>query len=76
MTSVAVYADVDDRALHTRLATDAVRIGGPGDAVAAYLDIDAVVRGRRRGRLRLRPPRLRVPRRERRVRLGLRRRRV
>src|SRR4051812_4127570 len=44
MTSVAVYADVDERALHTRLASEAVRIGGPGDAIAAYLDIDAVVR--------------------------------
>ncbi len=42
MTSVAVYPDVDERSLHTRLATEAVRL--PGDGIAAYLDIDAVVR--------------------------------
>jgi acetyl-CoA carboxylase biotin carboxylase subunit len=44
MTSVAVWSDVDERALHTRMATEAVRIGAPGDAVAAYLDIDGLVR--------------------------------
>ena len=44
MTSVAVYSDVDERGLHPRLATEAVHIGGPGDAVAAYLDIDGIVR--------------------------------
>lgn len=43
MDSVAVYASVDERSLHTRLATEARLIGTPDQAVAAYLDIDAVV---------------------------------
>ena len=40
MESVAVYAPVDARSLHTRCATDAHEIGPgePGNAVGAYLD--------------------------------------
>jgi acetyl/propionyl-CoA carboxylase alpha subunit/acetyl-CoA carboxylase carboxyltransferase component len=41
--SVAVHAAVDDRSLHTRVATHSRSIGGPGDAVSAYLDVDAVL---------------------------------
>ena len=46
MESVAVYAPVDALSLHTRLTTDAREIGGDGsgDPVAAYLDVDALIR--------------------------------
>ena len=45
MESVAVYAPVDAQSLHTRCVTDARAIGTrqPGDAVGAYLDIDALI---------------------------------
>ncbi|WP_293363905.1 carboxyl transferase domain-containing protein [Phenylobacterium sp.] len=42
--SVAVYAPADVRGLHTRSATRAMAIGaGAGDALAPYLDIDAMI---------------------------------
>ncbi|MEO5899751.1 MAG: carboxyl transferase domain-containing protein [Ilumatobacteraceae bacterium] len=41
--SVAVYPAVDEWSLHTKLATQARLIGGPGDSVAAYLDAAALV---------------------------------
>src|SRR5687768_8312082 len=41
--SVAVHPVIDEWSLHTRVTTEVRRIGGPSDAVAAYLDIDAVV---------------------------------
>ncbi len=46
MESVAVYASVDALSLHTRLTTDAREIGGDksGDPVAAYLDVEALIR--------------------------------
>src|SRR5262245_34109421 len=40
--SVAVYSDVDARALHVTLANDAVRIG-PAPAAQSYLSIDAII---------------------------------
>jgi acetyl/propionyl-CoA carboxylase alpha subunit/acetyl-CoA carboxylase carboxyltransferase component len=43
MESVSVYAAVDQLALHTRVTTEAKLIGQPGDTVAAYLDIEALV---------------------------------
>ena len=45
MESVAVYAPVDARSLHTRCATHAHELGtgAPGNAVGAYLDADALV---------------------------------
>jgi acetyl/propionyl-CoA carboxylase alpha subunit/acetyl-CoA carboxylase carboxyltransferase component len=43
LESVAVYPAVDEWSLHTRAATEARRIGGPDDAVSAYLDIDALL---------------------------------
>jgi len=45
MESVAVYAPVDAQSLHTRCATEARETGRrqPGDAVGAYLDIDALI---------------------------------
>ena len=45
MESVAVYAPVDAQSLHTRCATEAREVGTrqPGDAVGAYLDIDALI---------------------------------
>ena len=45
MESVAVYAPVDAQSLHTRCATEARETGTrqPGDAVGAYLDIDALI---------------------------------
>ncbi len=39
--SVAVYASIDARSMHTRLATMAVAL--PGDAVTAYLDAESIV---------------------------------
>ncbi len=48
MESVAVFAAADSLGLHTRAATQAVQIGdGSGDPVAAYLDVDALVRAAR-----------------------------
>ena len=43
--SVAVYAEDDAESLHTRVADEAVLLGGKG--VPAYLDIDAIVRAAR-----------------------------
>ena len=45
MESVAVYTPVDVQSLHTRCATEARETGTrqPGDAVGAYLDIDALI---------------------------------
>ena len=45
MESVGVYAPVDARSLHTRLATSAVEIGNGAaeDPVGAYLDAEALV---------------------------------
>ena len=49
MESVAVYAPVDAQSLHTHCATEAREIGTrqPGDAVGAYLDIDALIESAR-----------------------------
>ena len=49
MESVAVYAPVDAQSLHTRCATEAREIGTrqPGDAVGAYLDVDALIESAR-----------------------------
>ena len=41
--TVAVYPPVDARSLHTRMASEAREIGGHGDPVSAYLDIDALL---------------------------------
>jgi acetyl/propionyl-CoA carboxylase alpha subunit/acetyl-CoA carboxylase carboxyltransferase component len=42
--SVGVYVDVDERALHTRLTDERRRLDSPpGDPVAGYLDIEAVI---------------------------------
>lgn len=43
IASVAVYSDADQRAVHTRLAGEAVRIGPP-PAAQSYLSIDAILR--------------------------------
>ena len=65
----SVHPAADALSLHTRVTTDdACRSTAPGDPVAAYLDVDSLRRGRARDRMRLRAPRLRLPRRERRVR--------
>ncbi len=40
--SVAVYSDPDEGAPHTKLASEAVRIGG-GEAAQSYLNIEAIV---------------------------------
>ena len=48
MTSVSVHAPVDALSLHTRFTTETRPIGGPGlDGVAAYLDIESVIRAAR-----------------------------
>jgi acetyl/propionyl-CoA carboxylase alpha subunit/acetyl-CoA carboxylase carboxyltransferase component len=41
--SVAVYPALDEWSLHTRVATEARQIGGPSDAIAAYLDAASIV---------------------------------
>ena len=46
ITSVAVYSDADRRALHVRLADEAVRIGPP-PAAQSYLDIDCILQAAR-----------------------------
>ena len=43
MESVSVHAAVDHIALHTRCTTETKLIGTPEDAVAAYLDIQALI---------------------------------
>ncbi|MBC6403038.1 MAG: biotin/lipoyl-binding protein [Hyphomonadaceae bacterium] len=42
MDTVAVYSDADTRALHVKMADEAVRIG-PGPAIESYLVIDNIV---------------------------------
>jgi acetyl/propionyl-CoA carboxylase alpha subunit len=44
--TIAVYSDIDRRALHVLEADRAVRIGGPAP-VESYLSIDAIVRAAR-----------------------------
>jgi len=44
MESIGVYAPVDSRSLHTRAVTRAVALPAGTDPVAAYLDIDTIVR--------------------------------
>ena len=43
IATVAVYSDVDRRALHVRLADEAVRIG-PAPAAESYLSIEQLLR--------------------------------
>ncbi|MBC8272370.1 MAG: ATP-grasp domain-containing protein, partial [Gammaproteobacteria bacterium] len=43
LESVSVHAAVDHLALHTRCTTETRLIGSPEDAVAAYLDIHALI---------------------------------
>ena len=72
--TVAVYSDADADAPHVRAADAAVRIG-PAPAADSYLRVDAIVDAARSARARPRPSRLRLPRRGRRVRAGVRGRR-
>ena len=65
--SVAVYSDADAGARHVREADTAVRIG-PAAAAESYLNIDAIIDACRQYRRRSRPPGLRLPQRERRLR--------
>ncbi|MEM7017949.1 MAG: biotin carboxylase N-terminal domain-containing protein, partial [Pseudomonadota bacterium] len=44
LESVSIYAPVDSMGLHTRSTTESHEIGAPGEAVSAYLDIEAVIK--------------------------------
>ena len=65
--SVAVYSEADRGALHVGYADEAYLIGPP-PAAQSYLKIEKLVETALRVGRRRRPPRLRLPRRERRVR--------
>ena len=67
--SVAVYSDADAGARHVAEADVAVRIG-PAPARQSYLNIAAVVDAARAHRRAGRPPRVRIPLGERRIRRG------
>ena len=68
LRTVAVYTHEDRFALHRFKADEAYQVGEQGEPLGAYLDVPNLVKlcvreGRRR-----RPPRVRVPERERQVR--------
>ena len=67
LQTVAVYSEADRESLHVRFADDDVCIGPPAGRLS-YLKIPQPDRRRRDHRRRRHPPRLRLPRRERRVR--------
>ncbi|HSO48075.1 MAG TPA: biotin carboxylase N-terminal domain-containing protein, partial [Rhizobiaceae bacterium] len=47
ISTVAVYSDADAKAMHVRMADEAVRIGPP-PAAESYLDIDAIIEAAKR----------------------------
>ena len=71
IATVAVYSDADRSALHVRQADEAYLLG-PAPSRESYLRIDRVLAVAQEGRGRRHPPRLRLPRRERRLRPRLR----
>ena len=73
--SVAVYSDVDRKALHVRKADHAYHIG-PATASESYLNVDKILDVARRSKARGDPSRLRLSLGECALRQGLCRRRV
>ena len=65
--TVAVYSEADRGALHARVADEAFLIGPP-PAAESYLVVERLIETAKRARRRGGPSRLRLPRRERRVR--------
>ena len=67
IASVAVYSDADRASLHVTKADEAFHIG-PGPAAESYLVVERLLEAAARAGRRRRPPRLRLPGRERRLR--------
>ena len=70
IATAAVYSECDRAALHVRLADEAWPVG-PSAPRESYLRIDAIIDAAQTGRRRCRASRLRLPRRERRLRRGV-----
>ena len=62
--TVAIYSQQDRQALHRFKADESYLVGEGKKPLAAYLDVDDILRIAQAGRRRRHPPRLRLPVRE------------